>query len=141
MCRYVAASALGLLPTQTLNAYIGSTLRSMEDVMADHGSSYFILVAQVLISIALTVYVIRRARKELNKACEESELEIQANDIVKRPMFLPQLNNHHLFKLYDVEAQLHKNKTTFTKGHKRAHSASAILIDVNGVNTKEVHTP
>ena len=30
--RYILASVLGLLPTQTLNIYIGSTLRSMEEV-------------------------------------------------------------------------------------------------------------
>ena len=91
MCRYVSASSIGLLPTQALNAYIGSTLRSMEDVMADHSSSYLVLVAQVLISIALMVYVIRRARTELNKTCEESELEIQVNGdiVVVRPKLLP----------------------------------------------------
>ena len=142
MFRYVTASSIGLLPTQALNAYIGSTLRSMEDVMADHSSSYLVLVAQVLISIVLMVYVIRRARTELNKTCEESELEIQVNGdiVVVRPKLLPLTTNHHLTD-YDIEAQVRKDRTKVNKGHKRAHSASAILTDVNELDHKGVHTP
>ena len=37
--RYISASALGMLPSQGMHAYIGSTLRSMEEVISTSGST------------------------------------------------------------------------------------------------------
>jgi len=48
--RYIAASITGMLPTQGLHAYFGSTLRSMEEVIStSSGSStaYVVFGAQV----------------------------------------------------------------------------------------------
>jgi len=48
--RYVAASAGGMLPCQSLHAYIGSTLRSMEEVVSSSSSStaaYIVFSVQV----------------------------------------------------------------------------------------------
>ena len=48
--KYLLASMLGLLPTQGLHAYIGSTLRSMEDVLtdeADRTTGYIVFSTQV----------------------------------------------------------------------------------------------
>lgn len=45
---YLMASSLGLLPTQLLNSYLGTTLRTMEDVIAEQSvSGYFIFGLQV----------------------------------------------------------------------------------------------
>lgn len=71
--RYIAASMVGLLPTQTLNVYIGSTLRSMEEVVTnDPGSGLFpgwmLLVVQLLVSLLVGMWVVRKARGELDKA-------------------------------------------------------------------------
>lgn len=50
MLKYSAASAIGLSPTAVLNCYMGSTLRSMEDVLSDGSSAttgYIIFAIQV----------------------------------------------------------------------------------------------
>ncbi|NWI78802.1 TMM64 protein, partial [Dryoscopus gambensis] len=48
---YLMASSLGLLPTQLLNSYLGTTLRTMEDVIAEQSvSGYFVFGLQVNLS-------------------------------------------------------------------------------------------
>ncbi|XP_020893269.1 transmembrane protein 64 [Exaiptasia diaphana] len=117
--KYVITSSLGLLPTQALNAYMGSTLRSLEDVVSEQSGGYVILFAQVVIGVLLMSYVIRRARRELNKTCEESEKELQLNVVCNG----------------DIEAQKSppdipkKSKNKFIKSHRKSHSASAILVN------------
>lgn len=45
---YLMASSLGLLPTQLLNSYLGTTLRTMEDVIAEQTvSGYLVFCLQV----------------------------------------------------------------------------------------------
>lgn len=45
------ASSVGLLPTQLLNSYLGTTLRTMEDVIAEQSiSGYFVFCLQVSLS-------------------------------------------------------------------------------------------
>ncbi|KAI9555755.1 hypothetical protein GHT06_018270 [Daphnia sinensis] len=68
--RYMLATALGLLPTQVINVYLGSTLRSMRDVLTDDNTAttgYVVFCIQVAISIGLMTYVVRRAKQELQK--------------------------------------------------------------------------
>ncbi|XP_078810716.1 transmembrane protein 64 isoform X2 [Oryzias latipes] len=44
---YLVASSVGLLPTQLLNSYLGTTLRTMEDVIAEQSiSGYFVFSLQ-----------------------------------------------------------------------------------------------
>ncbi|XP_010860502.1 PREDICTED: transmembrane protein 64 [Bison bison bison] len=48
---YLVASSAGLLPTQLLNSYLGTTLRTMEDVIAEQSASgYFVFCLQVSLS-------------------------------------------------------------------------------------------
>lgn len=61
------ASLIGLLPTQLLNTYMGSTVRNMQEVLADRVDGYIILSAQVIISIVLMLYLLRKAKIELAK--------------------------------------------------------------------------
>ncbi|KAL3185249.1 hypothetical protein MRX96_031115 [Rhipicephalus microplus] len=52
--RYVTASALGLVPTQVINVYLGTTVRSMEEVLDDDttaATGYAVLLAQVVLSV------------------------------------------------------------------------------------------
>lgn len=66
--RYLAASAIGCLPSQLLNAYLGSTLRSMEEVMDGEETKttgYLLLVSQVVMMVVVAVFVVRRAKLEL----------------------------------------------------------------------------
>lgn len=45
---YLVASSVGLLPTQLLNSYLGTTMRTMEDVIAEQSiSGYFVFSLQV----------------------------------------------------------------------------------------------
>ncbi|XP_043541813.1 transmembrane protein 64 [Chiloscyllium plagiosum] len=62
---YLVASSVGLLPTQLLNSYLGTTLRTMEDVIAEQSiSGYLIFSLQVscfaciIFSLAMKILLI-----------------------------------------------------------------------------------
>ncbi|XP_037234981.1 transmembrane protein 64 [Falco rusticolus] len=77
---YLMASSVGLLPTQLLNSYLGTTLRTMEDVIAEQSvSGYFIFSLQIVISIGLMFYVVHRAQVELNAAIVACEIEMKTS--------------------------------------------------------------
>ncbi|KAF6323791.1 transmembrane protein 64 [Rhinolophus ferrumequinum] len=77
---YLMASSVGLLPTQLLNSYLGTTLRTMEDVIAEQSvSGYFVFCLQVIISIGLMFYVVHRAQVELNAAIAACETELKTS--------------------------------------------------------------
>ncbi|MEE6463607.1 hypothetical protein FKM82_005974 [Ascaphus truei] len=77
---YLAASSVGLFPTQLLNSYLGTTLRTMEDVIAEQSvSGYFIFSLQIIISIGLMFYVVHRAQVELNAAIVACEMELKTS--------------------------------------------------------------
>lgn len=97
--KYIFATVIGLLPTQALNTYFGTTLRSIKDVVSNDGESYILFSFQLLISIVLMVFVSRLARQEINK-CSELDSEKK-----------------------DLEAG-----EVFKKGHSRSKSASAVLM-------------
>uniref|UniRef100_H3DK99 Transmembrane protein 64 n=1 Tax=Tetraodon nigroviridis TaxID=99883 RepID=H3DK99_TETNG len=77
---YLVASSLGLLPTQLLNSYLGTTLRTMEDVIAEQSlSGYFVFTLQIVISIGLMFYVVHRAQVELNAAIAACQMELKSS--------------------------------------------------------------
>ncbi|XP_075776532.1 transmembrane protein 64 isoform X1 [Pelodiscus sinensis] len=77
---YLMASSVGLLPTQLLNSYLGTTLRTMEDVIAEQSvSGYFVFTLQIVISIGLMFYVVHRAQVELNAAIVACEMEMKTS--------------------------------------------------------------
>lgn len=164
LSKALLGSFIGLLPTQALNAYVGSTLRTMEDVVhSKSAGGYLILGVQVGISGFLMWYVIRRARYELNKACLPNTSEIDYTSlrtstnfnntpttnsyknsyITRTPQPLTRANSGNGFRyqalpMFDSGAEEDMNIKGNTKsattsssskkqGHKRAHSASAIL--------------
>lgn len=68
---YHTATLLGLLPAQTINVYLGSTLRSMRDVLNDHRTAfagYAVFAVEVLVGVLLMVWVVQKARIELSNA-------------------------------------------------------------------------
>lgn len=72
---YLGASLAGLSPMAFLYCYMGSTLRTMEDVLYDQGNQatgWFIFGGQMLFTVALLCFVARKARAELHKAMEQS---------------------------------------------------------------------
>ncbi|XP_068245309.1 uncharacterized protein [Palaemon carinicauda] len=68
---YMTATIIGLLPTQLLNCYLGTTVRNLQDVVTESSNAtatgWIIFSVQIAISIALTVWVVRRAKAELQK--------------------------------------------------------------------------
>ncbi|XP_068143404.1 transmembrane protein 64 [Drosophila tropicalis] len=65
---YHVATLLGLLPAQTINVYLGSTLRSMHEVLNDNETKltgYISFVFEVICGVCLMFWVIQKARKEL----------------------------------------------------------------------------
>ena len=60
-------SVVGLLPTQVLNTYMGSTVRNMQEVLSDRVDGYIVLTAQVIFTVILMLYLLRKARNELAK--------------------------------------------------------------------------
>ncbi|XP_059162464.1 transmembrane protein 64-like isoform X2 [Physella acuta] len=76
LLRYLVSSVGGLVPMTVLNCYLGSTLRTMQDLMSDDSNrftGFFIFGGQLLITVVLLWFVIRKARGELKKAMDDSE--------------------------------------------------------------------
>jgi len=72
--RYLGASVIGLFPTQCINVYMGSTLRSMEEVLTKEDTvraGWLLLVAQLVVSAAVAIFVVRKARIELERNLQD----------------------------------------------------------------------
>ncbi|KAK3086448.1 hypothetical protein FSP39_018562 [Pinctada imbricata] len=84
--QYCLSSTLGLVPTTILNCYIGSTLRTMEDVLTDESTQatgYIILFVQIILTFLLLWFVVRKARLELKKTVEsKAPEEIEMNSVI-----------------------------------------------------------
>lgn len=103
---YHIASAIGLLPAQLINVYLGSSLRSMQDVLEDRSTAatgyivfclqvrlyvYFLkkfapkviillsLLLQILVGLSLMVYIVQKARKELQLTLFKADFTSMAN--------------------------------------------------------------
>ncbi|KAH8378907.1 hypothetical protein KR009_001995, partial [Drosophila setifemur] len=67
---YHLATLLGLLPAQIINVYLGSTLRSMHEVLNDNHTKltgYISFVFEVICGVFLMAWVVQKARKELSE--------------------------------------------------------------------------
>lgn len=67
---FAAASCVGLLPTQALNVYVGSTLRTAQDPSQQHAFSNGSMVFQIVASVFLSLYIVHVAQKRLHKKLE-----------------------------------------------------------------------
>ncbi|KAJ8969623.1 hypothetical protein NQ317_002429 [Molorchus minor] len=78
---YHLASLLGLFPAQFVAVYVGSTLRSMQDVLESRNISsttYFFAALQLMFGAMLMVWLGAKARKELLKAIAEAETKVSS---------------------------------------------------------------
>eukprot|EP00038_Savillea_parva_P010707 m.192169 g.192169 ORF g.192169 m.192169 type:complete len:421 (+) comp18584_c0_seq1:210-1472(+) len=71
--RFGMATFLALLPTQLLNSYLGTTLRSLDEVVKGN-SNAGMMVAQVVMMVWVTWYVNRRMKREIAVACERDAM-------------------------------------------------------------------
>lgn len=78
---YLLATCVGLFPCQLLNAYLGSTFRTIEEIFHDSSSSNAVLgaavmAAQVAVAVGVTVFVVRSANEELDKSLSPKDIHI-----------------------------------------------------------------
>lgn len=67
---YLLASVIGLIPSQLILCYMGSTLKSMTDVLANEKTAqtaYFVFVIQLVIAVIVLYYILNLAKMELDK--------------------------------------------------------------------------
>jgi protein maelstrom len=66
---YIFASIIGLIPTQILTCYVGSTFKSMKDALNSNTAheAYFILAVQIVVAVVLMVFMLKLAKIEFNK--------------------------------------------------------------------------
>ena len=69
------ASVPGLLPLQLLNTYVGCTVRNMQEVVSNGVYNYVVMTCQIVSSVFLMIYLLRRARKELAKHTRVPDIE------------------------------------------------------------------
>lgn len=117
---YLMATVLGLLPTQILNCYLGTTVRSFDDVVSQSSSAsataWGVFAVQVVISVGLTMWVVRRARMELQKtvAAQMSQTPTpshtpthspahQPTAVTTPPDAIPEVISSHLDKVIAVK--------------------------------------
>ncbi|KAG5679687.1 hypothetical protein PVAND_009240 [Polypedilum vanderplanki] len=72
---YHTATLLGLLPAQAINAYLGSKLRSIHDVINDNHTAmagYGMFIFEVVVGVSLMIWVVHKAKSELAAALLDS---------------------------------------------------------------------
>ncbi|XP_038070418.1 transmembrane protein 64-like isoform X2 [Patiria miniata] len=79
---FVSATAVGLFPNQLLNSYLGSTLRSVQDLTNHKWNSSPIVIVQVCLSISLSCYVIFKAQRHLHRVIRDHKVHQMEEDHV-----------------------------------------------------------
>lgn len=102
-----------------------------------------LISVQIVVSAALMIYVIRRARKELNRACRQAEdVEAGQRSITVKPSLLRVMSHNNVAKLpngkngvLDMYSLLKMEQSK----HQRSKSVSAILprFIVDGDHSEE----
>lgn len=89
---YILASVIGLIPSQLILCYMGSTLKSMSDVLANEKTAqtaYLVFIIQLVIAIMVLYYILNLAKMELEKhmnktpiACNNNAIQDEAKQIL-----------------------------------------------------------
>ncbi|XP_017779878.1 PREDICTED: transmembrane protein 64 [Nicrophorus vespilloides] len=82
---YHLASMFGLLPAQMVGVYVGSTLRSMQDVIENRNistSTYIFAGLQLALGCSLMFWIGTKARKELLRVLAEGENKLTPSEKV-----------------------------------------------------------
>jgi protein maelstrom len=82
--KYMIASLVGLMPTQLILCYMGSTLKSMSDVLVNEETAKtasLVLVVQLIIAIGAMYYILNAAKNELDKHLNKTSNAIGTNAI------------------------------------------------------------
>lgn len=80
---YIISSVIGLLPSQLILCYVGSTLKSMSDVLVNENTAktgWIVFLIQLIIAFFVMFYILRAAKLELHKHIRIEENKVD-NDI------------------------------------------------------------
>jgi len=80
--KYLQATCLGLFPCQVINVYLGSTLRSMEEVFGDAQAAkigLIVLSCQLFFCVIVVMFVTQKAKKQLDFAISTSTSSSQSS--------------------------------------------------------------
>ena len=83
---YILSSVVGLLPSQFLFCYVGSTLKSMSEVLANDSTTRtatVVFTIQLIIACFVMYYIFSAARIELQKHIDHDENINENNDRVR----------------------------------------------------------
>lgn len=86
---FILSSILGLLPSQLILSYIGSTLKSMSNVLANDSTAKtasFIFLIQLIIACFVLHYILNAAKTEIQKHLDleiDKEKNSDSDDINK----------------------------------------------------------
>ncbi|CAF1032204.1 unnamed protein product [Brachionus calyciflorus] len=97
--KYLSASVIGLMPSQLILCYMGSTLKSMTDVLVNDKTARtasLVFIAQLLIAIGVLYYILHAAKYELNKHLDnKNSNDPNVNDIKSCSICKNSLNCEH----------------------------------------------
>ena len=74
--KYMLASVVGLVPSQLILCYMGSTLKSMSDVLVNEKTAhtaYLVFLVQLLVAVLVMYYILKAARVELSKHLNDND--------------------------------------------------------------------
>lgn len=83
---YLISSIIGLLPSQIILCYVGSTLKSMSDVIVNASTAktaWLVFIIQLIIACFVMLWILNMAKVELNKhitISETDKMEAQNNN-------------------------------------------------------------
>ncbi|KAL4235080.1 Transmembrane protein 64 [Mactra antiquata] len=114
---YVSASTVGMLPTAILNSYMGTTLRSMNDILTDETNQttgWIVLIIQILFTIALMYFVVRKARVELKKTVEEPDDQFKNSSV---PEVVIHKEAHEYHSISQTNGYVHTDRSRKKSGN------------------------
>lgn len=102
---YLVSSVIGLLPSHLILCYVGSTLKSMSDVLINENTAqtgWLVFVLQLIIACFVMYYILNLAKTEMEKHIN-SDKEINENDTDTNELINDTASNEFsINKLLDV---------------------------------------
>ena len=93
---YLLSSVVGLIPSHLILCYLGSTLKSMTDVLINDNTAktaYLVFIVQLIIAVLVMYYILKASRNEFNKHLDENnKMKMTANGSIISSSFSNLLN-------------------------------------------------
>lgn len=128
--QFFQTTTLGLMPTQFINSYMGSTLRDLEAVLKGDTSATpmgpYMVYVQLAFFVLVTLYIQRRMREEVDRECEAKPDPIECTHIERAAVPLPTSSSPVKHSAIDTRRS--------RRDHRRTHSdgSIAVVVDYTG---------